>query len=176
MASLKDYKPHKAPKNLSTPTPEYPFLIKALSLLSSEEELDLLFRTLCVDQEYVNLNLRLKIVYYLKLGYTYEKIRDTLHCATHTISYISRRMKTDTVGFDNLFEILKREKLFPDNLSDLDPDFNSDLDPNSTSTQLPIERFPTPSKLPSFTDIPKGVGAKLPSDKEQAKSSSKNST
>ena len=176
MASLKDYKPHKAPKNLSTPTPEYPFLIKALSLLSSEEELDLLFRTLCVDQEYVNLNLRLKIVYYLKLGYTYEKIRDPLHCATHTISYISRRMKTDTVGFDNLFEILKREKLFPDNLSDLDPDFNSGLDPNSTSTQLPIERFPTPNKLPSFTDIPKGVGAKLPSDKEQAKSSSKNST
>lgn len=180
MASLKDYKPHKAPKNLSTPTPEYPFLIKALSLLSSEEEIDLLFRTLCVDQEYVNLNLRLKIVYYLKLGYTYEKIRDTLHCATHTISYISRRMKTDTVGFDNLFEILKREKLFPDNLSDLDSDFNSDLDsdsdPNSTSTQLPIERFPTPSKLPSFTDIPKGVGAKLPSDKERAKSSSKNST
>lgn len=176
MASLKDYKPHKAPKNLSTPTPEYPFLIKALSLLSSEEELDLLFRTLCVDQEYVNLNLRLKIVYYLKLGYTYEKIRDTLHCATHTISYISRRMKTDTVGFDNLFEILKREKLFPDNLSDLDSDFNSDLDSDSTSTQLPIERFPTPNKLPSFTDIPKGVGAKLPSDKEQAKSSSKNST
>ena len=176
MASLKDYKPHKAPKNLSTPTPEYPFLIKALSLLSSEEELDLLFRTLCVDQEYVNLNLRLKIVYYLKLGYTYEKIRDTLHCATHTISYISRRMKTDTVGFDNLFEILKREKLFPDNLSDLDSDFNSDLDSDSTPTQLPIERFPTPSKLPSFTDIPKGVGAKLPSDKEQAKSSSKNST
>ena len=176
MASLKDYKPHKAPKNLSTPTPEYPFLIKALSLLSSEEELDLLFRTLCVDQEYVNLNLRLKIVYYLKLGYTYEKIRDTLHCATHTISYISRRMKTDTVGFDNLFEILKREKLFPDNLSDLDPDFNSGLDSDSTSTQLPIERFPTPNKLPSFTDIPKGVGAKLPSDKEQAKSSSKNST
>ena len=176
MASLKDYKPHKAPKNLSTPTPEYPFLIKALSLLSSEEELDLLFRTLCVDQEYVNLNLRLKIVYYLKLGYTYEKIRDTLHCATHTISYISRRMKTDTVGFDNLFEILKREKLFPDNLSDLDSDSNSNLDsnydPNSTSTQLPIERFPTPNKLPSFTDIPKGVGAKLPSDKEQAKSSS----
>ena len=180
MASLKDYKPHKAPKNLSTPTPEYPFLIKALSLLSSEEELDLLFRTLCVDQEYVNLNLRLKIVYYLKLGYTYEKIRDTLHCATHTISYISRRMKTDTVGFDNLFEILKREKLFPDSLSDLDSDSNSNLDsnygPNSTSTQLPIERFPTPNKLPSFTDIPKGVGAKLPSDKEQAKSSSKNST
>ena len=174
MASLKDYKPHKAPKNLSTPTPEYPFLIKAFSLLNSEEELDLLFRTLCVDQEYVNLNLRLKIVYYLKLGYTYEKIRDTLHCATHTISYISRRMKTDTVGFDNLFEILKREKLFPDNLSDLDLDSNSD--PDSTSTQLPIERFPTPSKLPSFTDIPKGVGAKLPSDKEQAKSSSKNST
>ena len=174
MASLKDYKPHKAPKNLSTPTPEYPFLIKALSLLSSEEEIDLLFRTLCVDQEYVNLNLRLKIVYYLKLGYTYEKIRDTLHCATHTISYISRRMKTDTVGFDNLFEILKREKLFPDNLSDLDLD--SDYDPDSTSTQLPIERFPTPSKLPSFTDIPKGVGAKLPSDKERAKSSSKNST
>ena len=176
MASLKDYKPHKAPKNLSTPTPEYPFLIKALSLLSSEEELDLLFRTLCVDQEYVNLNLRLKIVYYLKLGYTYEKIRDTLHCATHTISYISRRMKTDTVGFDNLFEILKREKLFPDNLSDLDSDFNSDLDSDSTPTTLPIERFPTPSKLPSFTDIPKGVGAKLPSDKEQAKSSSKNSS
>ena len=180
MASLKDYKPHKAPKNLSTPTPEYPFLIKALSLLSSEEELDLLFRTLCVVQEYVNLNLRLKIVYYLKLGYTYEKIRDTLHCATHTISYISRRMKTDTVGFDNLFEILKREKLFPDSLSDLDSDSNSNLDsnygPNSTSTQLPIERFPTPNKLPSFTDIPKGVGAKLPSDKEQAKSSSKNST
>lgn len=180
MASLKDYKPHKAPKNLSTPIPEYPFLIKALSLLSSEEELDLLFRTLCVDQEYVNLNLRLKIVYYLKLGYTYEKIRDTLHCATHTISYISRRMKTDTVGFDNLFEILKREKLFPDNLSDLDSDSNSDLDSDldsdSTSTQLPIERFPTPNKLPSFTDIPKGVGAKLPSDKEQAKSSSKNST
>lgn len=182
MASLKDYKPHKAPKNLSTPTPEYPFLIKALSLLSSEEELDLLFRTLCVDQEYVNLNLRLKIVYYLKLGYTYEKIRDTLHCATHTISYISRRMKTDTVGFDNLFEILKREKLFPNNLSDLDSDFNSnsnldsDSDSGSTSTQLPIERFPTPNKLPSFTDIPKGVGAKLPSDKEQAKSSSKNST
>ena len=176
MASLKDYKPHKAPKNLSTPTPEYPFLIKALSLLSSEEELDLLFRTLCVDQEYVNLNLRLKIVYYLKLGYTYEKIRDTLHCATHTISYISRRMKTDTVGFDNLFEILKREKLFPDNLSDLDSDFNSDLDSDSTPTTLPIERFPTPNKLPSFTDIPKGVGAKLPSDKEQAKSYSKNST
>ena len=180
MASLKDYKPHKAPKNLSTPTPEYPFLIKALSLLSSEEELDLLFRTLCVDQEYVNLNLRLKIVYYLKLGYTYEKIRDTLHCATLTISYISRRMKTDTVGFDNLFEILKREKLFPDNLSVLDSDSNSNLDsnydPNSTSTQLPIERFPTPNKLPSFTDIPKGVGAKLPSDKEQAKSSSKNSS
>lgn len=180
MASLKDYKPHKAPKNLSTPTPEYPFLVKALSLLSSEEELDLLFRTLCVDQEYVNLNLRLKIVYYLKLGYTYEKIRDTLHCATHTISYISRRMKTDTVGFDNLFEILKREKLFPDNLSDLDSDSNSNLDsdsdPNSTSTPLPIERFPTPSKLPSFTDIPKGVGAKLPSDKERAKPSSKNST
>ena len=180
MASLKDYKPHKAPKNLSTPTPEYPFLIKALSLLSSEEEIDLLFRTLCVDQEYVNLNLRLKIVYYLKLGYTYEKIRDTLHCATHTISYISRRMKTDTVGFDNLFEILKREKLFPDNLSDLDPDSNSNLDsdsdPNSTPTPLPIERFPTPNKLPSFTDIPKGVGAKLPSDKERAKSSSKNST
>lgn len=174
MASLKDYKPHKAPKNLSTPTPEYPFLIKAFSLLNSEEEIDLLFRTLCVDQEYVNLNLRLKIVYYLKLGYTYEKIRDTLHCATHTISYISRRMKTDTVGFDNLFEILKREKLFPDNLSDLDLD--SDYDPDSTSTQLPIERFPTPSKLPSFTDIPKGVGAKLPSDKERAKSSSKNST
>ena len=174
MASLKDYKPHKAPQNLSTPTPEYPFLIKAFSLLNSEEELDLLFRTLCVDQEYVNLNLRLKIVYYLKLGYTYEKIRDTLHCATHTISYISRRMKTDTVGFDNLFEILKREKLFPDNLSDLDLDSNSD--PNSTSTQLPIERFPTPNKLPSFTDIPKGVGAKLPSDKERAKSSSKNST
>ena len=172
MASLKDYKPHKAPQNLSTPTPEYPFLIKALSLLSSEEELDLLFRTLCVDQEYVNLNLRLKIVYYLKLGYTYEKIRDTLHCATHTISYISRRMKTDTVGFDNLFEILKREKLFPDNLSDLDSDSNS----NPTSTQLPIERFPTPNKLLSFTDIPKGVGAKLPSDKEQAKSSSKNSS
>ena len=182
MASLKDYKPHKAPKNLSTPTPEYPFLIKALSLLSSEEELDLLFRTLCVDQEYVNLNLRLKIVYYLKLGYTYEKIRDTLHCATHTISYISRRMKTDTVGFDNLFEILKREKLFPDNLSDLDSDSNSDSNPNfdsepsSTPTPIPIERFPTPSKLPSFTDIPKGVGAKLPSDKERAKSSSKNST
>ena len=174
MASLKDYKPHKAPQNLSTPTPEYPFLIKAFSLLNSEEELDLLFRTLCVDQEYVNLNLRLKIVYYLKLGYTYEKIRDTLHCATHTISYISRRMKTDTVGFDNLFEILKREKLFPDNLSDLDLDSNSGSD--STSTQLPIERFPTPSKLPSFTDIPKGVGAKLPSDKERAKSSSKNST
>ena len=89
-------------------------------------------------------------------------------------------MKTDTVGFDNLFEILKREKLFPDNLSDLDSDSNSNLDsnydPNSTSTQLPIERFPTPNKLPSFTDIPKGVGAKLPSDKEQAKSSSKNST
>ena len=182
MASLKDYKPHKAPKNLSTPTLEYPFLIKALSLLSSEEELDLLFRTLCVDQEYVNLNLRLKIVYYLKLGYTYEKIRDTLHCATHTISYISRRMKTDTVGFDNLFEILKREKLFPDNLSDLDSDSNSNsnldsnYDSDSTSTQLPIERFPTPNKLPSFTDIPKGVGAKLPSDKEQAKSSSKNSS
>ena len=180
MASLKDYKPHKAPKNLSTPTPEYPFLIKAFSLLNSEEEIDLLFRTLCVDQEYVNLNLRLKIVYYLKLGYTYEKIRDTLHCATHTISYISRRMKTDTVGFDNLFEILKREKLFPDSLSDLDSDSNSNLDsgsdPNSTSTSLPIERFPAPSKLPSFTDIPKGVGAKLPSDKERAKSSSKNST
>ena len=178
MASLKDYKPHKAPKNLSTPTPEYPFLIKALSLLSSEEEIDLLFRTLCVDQEYVNLNLRLKIVYYLKLGYTYEKIRDTLHCATHTISYISRRMKTDTVGFDNLFEILKREKLFPDNLSDNFSDNLSDLDSDSDSisTQLPIERFPTPSKLPSFTDIPKGVGAKLPSDKERAKSSSKNST
>ena len=176
MASLKDYKPHKAPKNLSTPTPEYPFLVKAFSLLNSEEEVDLLFRTLCVDQEYVNLNLRLKIVYYLKLGYTYEKIRDTLHCATHTISYISRRMKTDTVGFDNLFEILKREKLFPDNLSDLDSDFNSDLDSDSTSTPLPIERFPTPNKLPSFTDIPKGVGAKLPSDKERAKSSSKNST
>ena len=182
MASLKDYKPHKAPKNLSTPTPEYPFLIKALSLLSSEEEIDLLFRTLCVDQEYVNLNLRLKIVYYLKLGYTYEKIRDTLHCATHTISYISRRMKTDTVGFDNLFEILKREKLFPDNLSDLDSDSNSDSNPNfdsepsSTPTPIPIERFPTPSKLPSFTDIPKGVGAKLPSDKEQTKSSSKNPT
>lgn len=177
MASLKDYKPHKAPKNLSTPTPNYPFIIKAFSLLNSEEELDLLFRTLCVDQEYVNLNLRLKIVYYLKLGYTYEKIRDTLHCATHTISYISRRMKTDTVGFDNLFEILKREKLFPDNLSDLDSDFNSDLDSDSTSTPLPIERFPTPNKLPSFTDIPKGVGAKLPSDKERAKSSSsKNST
>ena len=178
MASLKDYKPHKAPKNLSTPTPEYPFLIKALSLLSSEEEIDLLFRTLCVDQEYVNLNLRLKIVYYLKLGYTYEKIRDTLHCATHTISYISRRMKTDTVGFDNLFEILKREKLFPDNLSDNFSDNLSDLDSDSDSisTQLPIERFPTPSKLPSFTDIPKGVGAKLPSDKEQAKSSSKGST
>ena len=182
MASLKDYKPHKAPKNLSTPTPEYPFLVKAFSLLNSEEEVDLLFRTLCVDQEYVNLNLRLKIVYYLKLGYTYEKIRDTLHCATHTISYISRRMKTDTVGFDNLFEILKREKLFPDNLSDnltdnlSGLDSNSDSDPDSTSTQLPIERFPTPSKLPSFTDIPKGVGAKLPSDKEQAKSSSKNST
>lgn len=176
MASLKDYKPHKAPKNLSTPTPNYPFIIKAFSLLNSEEELDLLFRTLCVDQEYVNLNLRLKIVYYLKLGYTYEKIRDTLHCATHTISYISRRMKTDTVGFDNLFEILKREKLFPDNLSDLDSNFNSDLDSDSTSTPLPIERFPTPNKLPSFTDIPKGVGAKLPSDKERAKSSSKNST
>lgn len=180
MASLKDYKPHKAPKNLSTPTPEYPFLIKAFSLLNSEEEIDLLFRTLCVDQEYVNLNLRLKIVYYLKLGYTYEKIRDTLHCATHTISYISRRMKTDTVGFDNLFEILKREKLFPDNLSDLDSDSNSNLDSDSdsdsTSTPLPIERFPAPSKLPSFTDIPKGVGAKLPSDKERAKSFSKNST
>lgn len=180
MASLKDYKPHKAPKNLSTPTPEYPFLIKAFSLLNSEEEIDLLFRTLCVDQEYVNLNLRLKIVYYLKLGYTYEKIRDTLHCATHTISYISRRMKTDTVGFDNLFEILKREKLFPDNLSDLDSDSNSNLDSDSdsdsTPTPLPIERFPTPNKLPSFTDIPKGVGAKLPSDKERAKSSSKNST
>lgn len=176
MASLKDYKPHKAPQNLSTPTPEYPFIIKAFSLLNSEEELDLLFRTLCVDQEYVNLNLRLKIVYYLKLGYTYEKIRDTLHCATHTISYISRRMKTDTVGFDNLFEILKREKLFPDNLSDLDSDFNSDLDSDSTSTPLPIEHFPTPNKLPSFTDIPKGVGAKLPSDKERAKSSSKKSS
>lgn len=180
MASLKDYKPHKAPKNLSTPTPEYPFLIKAFSLLNSEEEIDLLFRTLCVDQEYVNLNLRLKIVYYLKLGYTYEKIRDTLHCATHTISYISRRMKTDTVGFDNLFEILKREKLFPDNLSDLDSDSNSNLDSDSdsdsTPTPLPIERFPTPNKLPSFTDIPKGVGAKLPSDKERVKSSSKNST
>lgn len=176
MASLKDYKPHKAPQNLSTPTPEYPFLIKAFSLLNSEEELDLMFRTLCVDQEYVNLNLRLKIVYYLKLGYTYEKIRDTLHCATHTISYISRRMKTDTVGFDNLFEILKREKLFPDNLSDLDSDFNSDLDSDSTSTPLPIEHFPTPNKLPSFTDIPKGVGAKLPSDKERAKSSSKKSS
>lgn len=180
MASLKDYKPHKAPKNLSTPTPEYPFLIKAFSLLNSEEEIDLLFRTLCVDQEYVNLNLRLKIVYYLKLGYTYEKIRDTLHCATHTISYISRRMKTDTVGFDNLFEILKREKLFPDNLSDLDSDsdsnLDSDSDSDSTPTPLPIERFPTPNKLPSFTDIPKGVGAKLPSDKERAKSSSKNST
>lgn len=176
MASLKDYKPHKAPKNLSTPTIEYPFLIKAFSLLNSEEELDLMFRILCVDQEYANLNLRLKIVYYLKLGYTYEKIRKTLHCATHTISYINRRMKTDTVGFDNLFEILKREKLFPDNLSDLDSDFNSDLDSDSTPTPLPIERFPTPSKLPSFTDIPKGVGAKLPSDKEQAKSSSKNST
>lgn len=176
MASLKDYKPHKAPQNLSTQTPEYPFLIKAFSLLNSEEELDLMFRTLCVDQEYVNLNLRLKIVYYLKLGYTYEKIRDTLHCATHTISYISRRMKTDTVGFDNLFEILKREKLFPDNLSDLDSNFNSDLDSDSTSTPLPIEHFPTPNKLPSFTDIPKGVGAKLPSDKERAKSSSKNST
>ena len=176
MASLKDYKPHKAPKNLSTPTPEYPFLIKAFSLLNSEEELDLLFRTLCVDQEYVNLNLRLKIVYYLKLGYTYEKIRDTLHCATHTISYISRRMKTDTVGFDNLFEILKREKLFPDNLSNLDFDSDSDSDSDSTLTPLPIERFPIPNKLPSFTDIPKGVGAKLPSDKERAKSSSKNST
>ena len=182
MASLKDYKPHKAPKNLSTPTPEYPFLIKAFSLLNSEEEIDLLFRILCVDQEYANLNLRLKIVYYLKLGYTYEKIRKTLHCATHTISYINRRMKTDTVGFDNLFEILKREKLFPDNLSDLDSDSNSnsnldsDYDPNSASTSLPIERFPAPSKLPSFTDIPKGVGAKLPSDKERAKSSSKNST
>ena len=178
MASLKDYKPHKAPKNLSTPTPEYPFLIKAFSLLNSEEELDLLFRTLCVDQEYVNLNLRLKIVYYLKLGYTYEKIRDTLHCATHTISYISRRMKTDTVGFDNLFEILKREKLFPDNLSDNFSDNLSDIDPDSNSEPipLPIERFPTPNKLPSFTDIPKGVGAKLPSDKERAKSSSKNST
>ena len=91
-------------------------------------------------------------------------------------------MKTDTVGFDNLFEILKREKLFPDNLSDLDSDSNSnsnldsDSNTNSTSTQLPIERFPTPSKLPSFTDIPKGVGAKLPSDKERAKSSSKNSS
>lgn len=180
MASLKDYKPHKAPKNLSTPTPEYPFLIKAFSLLNSEEEIDLLFRTLCVDQEYVNLNLRLKIVYYLKLGYTYEKIRDTLHCATHTISYISRRMKTDTVGFDNLFEILKRENLFPDNLSDLASDSDSnpnfDSEPSSTPTPIPIERFPTPNKLPSFTDIPKGVGAKLPSDKEQAKSSSKNSS
>lgn len=170
MASLKDYKPHKAPQNLSTPTPNYPFLIKAFSLLNSEEELDLIFRTLCVDQEYANLNLRLKIVYYLKLGYTYEKIRDTLHCATHTISYISRRMKTDTVGFDNLFEILKRENLFPDNLSDLD------LDSSSEPIPLPIEHFPTPNKLPSFTDIPKGVGAKLPSDKEQTKSSSKNST
>ena len=172
MASLKDYKPHKAPQNLSTPTIEYPFIIKAFSLLNSEEELDLLFRTLCVDQEYVNLNLRLKIVYYLKLGYTYEKIRDTLHCATHTISYISRRMKTDTVGFDNLFEILKRENLFPDNLSDL----NSDSDATSTPIPIPVELFPTPNKLPSFTDIPKGVGAKLPSDKERAKSSSKNST
>ena len=176
MASLKDYKPHKAPQNLSTPTIEYPFLIKAFSLLNSEEELDLMFRTLCVDQEYANLNLRLKIVYYLKLGYTYEKIRKTLNCATHTISYINRRMKTDTVGFDNLFEILKRENLFPDNLSDLNSDFNSDLDSDSTSTQLPIERFPTPNKLPSFTDIPKGVGAKLPSDKERAKSSSKKSS
>lgn len=180
MASLKDYKPHKAPPNLTTPTTEYPFLIKAFSLLNSEEELDLIFRTLCVDQEYINLNLRLKIVYYLKLGYTYEKIRDTLHCATHTISYISRRMKTDTVGFDNLFEILKRENLFPDNFSDLasesDSSLNFDSEPSSTPTPIPIELFPTPNKLPSFTDIPKGVGAKLPSDKERAKSSSKNST
>lgn len=180
MASLKDYKPHKAPQNLSTPTIEYPFIIKAFSLLNSEEELDLLFRTLCVDQEYVNLNLRLKIVYYLKLGYTYEKIRDTLHCATHTISYISRRMKTDTVGFDNLFEILKRENLFPDNLSDLASDSNSipnsDSDVTSTPIPIPIELFPTPNKLPSFTDIPKGVGAKLPSDKERAKSSYKKSS
>ena len=155
MASLENFKPHTPPKDPPTPTvsTSYPFLAKSLSFLKSEEEVDLLLRSLCVHQEYENINLRLKIVYYLKQGYTYEKIREILHCSISTISFISRRMQTDSVGYDNLFEILKREHLFPK-----DPtDESTDESTSSISPFIPsLEDYPSPEILSSSNTVPKG--------------------
>lgn len=122
MASLKDYKPHKSPKSITTPKVHYPPLSKALSLLPTEEEVDLFLRMLCVDQEYINLNQRLKIAYYLRQGYTYQKIVDTLHCSIRTISYINKRMTSDSVGFDNLFAILEQHGFFIEDPTIENPD------------------------------------------------------
>lgn len=131
MASLKDYKPHKAPKSITPPKVHYPPLSTALSLLSSEEEVDLFLRTLCVDQEYTNLNQRLKIAYFLRQGYTYQKIVDTLHCSIRTISYINKRMSSDSVGFDNLFTILEQHGFFIEDPTTENPDdlLKNSIDP-----------------------------------------------
>ena len=140
MASLKDYKPHKTPESIKLPEARYPFLSTALSFLSTEEEVDLFLRTLCVDQEYINLNQRLKIAYYLRQGYTYEKIVDKVHCSIRTISYISKRMSSDSVGFDNLFTILEQHNFF---IEDPSIDNPNDLLKNSVE----------PEPLPASSDF-----------------------
>ena len=157
MASLKDYKPHKPPKSITTPKVNYPPLSKALSLLPTEEEVDLFLRTLCVDQEYINLNQRLKIAYYLRQGYTYQKIVDTLHCSIRTISYINKRMSSDSVGFDNLFAILEQRGFFIE-------------DPTTENTNDLLKNSIDPEKLQNSSNFFEE------SFFEQAKSSSKNST
>ena len=160
MASLKDYKPHKAPKSITTPKVNYPPLSKALSLLTTEEEVDLFLRMLCVDQEYTNLNQRLKIAYYLRQGYTYQKIVDTLHCSIRTISYINKRMSSDSVGFDNLFTILEQHGLFIEDPTTENPD---DLLKNSVD----------PEKLQNSADF---FEESFTEQSTKSKSSSKNST
>ena len=139
MASLKDYKSHNPPESITPPEVHYPPLSKALSLLLTEEEVDLFLRILCVDQEYINLNQRLKIAYYLRQGYTYQKIVDILHCSIRTISYISKRM-SDSIGFDNLFAILEQYGFFIEDPTIENPD---DLLKNSVD----------PEKLQSSADF-----------------------
>lgn len=160
MASLKDYNPHKPPKSITPPEVHYPPLSKALSLLPTEEEVDLFLRTLCVDQEYINLNQRLKIAYYLRQGYTYQKIVDTLHCSIRTISYINKRMSSDSVGFDNLFTILEQHGFFIEDPTTENPD---DLLKNSVD----------PEKLQNSANF---FEESFTEQSTKSKSSSKNST
>lgn len=160
MASLKDYNPHKAPKSITAPKVNYPPLSKVLSLLPTEEEVDLFLRTLCVDQEYINLNQRLKIAYYLRQGYTYQKIVDTLHCSIRTISYINKRMSSDSVGFDNLFAILEQRGFFIE-------------DPTTENTNDLLKNSVDPEKLQNSTDF---FEESFTEQSTKSKSSSKNST